>query len=222
MTSFSDSKAAARYAEGPARQVPGFHDLQRMTTILLTEKVPTGGQVLVVGAGGGLELKVFAEAQPTWSFCGVDPSAAMLDQAKIEIGPLAGRVDFHLGLTQDAPSGPFDGATCLLVMHFLTRAERLATLKAIHDRLKPGSPLVLAHRSQSDTAADQDLRRSVMFGHPEGVSVDVLESSVATMKARLTLMFADAEVALLREAGFVAVEMFYSVFGFKGWVAIRP
>jgi tRNA (cmo5U34)-methyltransferase len=220
MNSFSES-TADRYAEGPSRQVPGFRDLQRMATILLAERVPEHGQVLVVGAGGGLELKCFATAQPGWRFCGVDPSEAMLDQAKVELGSLSDRVAFHLGGTETAPEGPFDGATCLLVMHFLTREQRLSTLKAIHQRLKPGAPLVLAHRSLADDAGDQDLRRSVTFAHPEGVADDVVQDAVATMKARLTLMSEDAEVALLREAGFIQVQMFYAVFGFKGWVAIR-
>ncbi len=54
---FSDPQAVARYAEGPPRLVPGFEHLQRMTTLLLAERVPQAGRVLVLGAGGGLELK---------------------------------------------------------------------------------------------------------------------------------------------------------------------
>ncbi len=37
---FSDPEAAARYAEGPLRQVPGYHALQTMTAILLAERAP--------------------------------------------------------------------------------------------------------------------------------------------------------------------------------------
>ena len=38
MAAFSDPEAAARYAEGPPRFVPGFADLHRMTGILLAEQ----------------------------------------------------------------------------------------------------------------------------------------------------------------------------------------
>ena len=55
MSFFSDPDAVARYAEGPVRLVPGFDGLQRMTTLLLRESVPAAGNVLVLGAGGGLE-----------------------------------------------------------------------------------------------------------------------------------------------------------------------
>jgi len=55
------------YAEGPPRQVPGFDSLHRMTIMLLAERVPPQGRVLVHGAGGGLELKAFADTHPAAS-----------------------------------------------------------------------------------------------------------------------------------------------------------
>ena len=66
------------YREGPPRQVPGFASLHRMTTMLLAEAVPGEGRILVLGAGGGLELQAMAQAQPGWRFVGVDPDADML------------------------------------------------------------------------------------------------------------------------------------------------
>jgi hypothetical protein len=80
---FANPPAVARYAEGPPRIVPGFAHLQGMTTLLLAERVPQNGRVLVLGAGGGLELKVFAEAHPDWRFDGVDPSDEMLKLAAL-------------------------------------------------------------------------------------------------------------------------------------------
>jgi tRNA (cmo5U34)-methyltransferase len=56
MDAFSDPQAVARYAENPQRMVPGYADLQRMAGLLLAERAPNDAQVLIVGAGGGLEL----------------------------------------------------------------------------------------------------------------------------------------------------------------------
>ena len=64
---FSDPEAVKHYAEGPPRFVPGFADLHRMTRILLAEQAAQDAQVLVLGAGGGLELKSLAEAEPGWT-----------------------------------------------------------------------------------------------------------------------------------------------------------
>ncbi len=68
--------------------------------------------MLVLGAGGGLELKAFAQANGEWCFDGVDPSAPMLALARQTMGPFAPRASFHEGYVDAAPEGPFDGATC--------------------------------------------------------------------------------------------------------------
>jgi tRNA (cmo5U34)-methyltransferase len=89
---FSNPDAVKHYAEGPPRFVPGFADLHRMTGILLAEQTPQDARVLVLGAGGGLELKALAEAEPGWTFVGVDPAAEMLKLAERTLGPLTTRV----------------------------------------------------------------------------------------------------------------------------------
>ena len=100
------------YLEGPPRQVPGYHSLHRMVAILLAEQLPEKASVLVLGAGGGLEIKALAEAQSDWSFEGVDPAAGMLELAADTVSDYQDRVRFHLGYIEDAPKGPFDAALC--------------------------------------------------------------------------------------------------------------
>jgi tRNA (cmo5U34)-methyltransferase len=70
-----------------------------------------------------------AEAQPTWRFTGVDPSPAMLDLARQTLAPFADRVDLIQGSIDQAPLGPFDGATCLLTLRHLDRDERAADVE---------------------------------------------------------------------------------------------
>lgn len=223
MSSFSDPQAVARYAEGPVRQVPGLLALHQMTTLLLAERVPTGGHVLVVGAGGGLELKTFAEAHAEWRFVAVDPSAEMLNLARSNLGSHASRVEFHEGYTDTASTGPFDGATCLLTLHFLSLEERRRTLAEIHRRLRPGAPLVVAHHSfpQSEPDKARWLDRYAAFAAASGISVTNARNAAAAIGSRLPLLAPDQELALLQETGFSEIELFYAAFSFKGWVAYR-
>lgn len=223
MSSFSDPRAVARYAEGPVRQVPGFHALQRMAALLLAERVPHDGSVLVLGAGGGLELKVFADAQAGWRFVGVDPSIEMLDLARTTLGPLASRVEFHAGYIDTAPAGPFDGATCLLTLHFLTADERLRTLKDLAQRMKPGAPLVVAHHSfpQGETEKTRWLERYAAYAAASGVPLSDAKNAIAAIGNRLPLLSPEQDAVLLQAAGFDGAELFYAGFTFKGWVASR-
>lgn len=145
MSSFGDPKAIVGYAENASRRVPGLTDIHRMSALLLAESTPPNGRVLVVGAGGGMELKFFAQSFEGWRFDGVDPSAEMLNLAKTNLGLLVSRVQLHHGYVEAAPSGPFDAASCLLTLHFTTEAERYRTLREIHARLKPGGVFVAMH-----------------------------------------------------------------------------
>jgi len=224
LSSFSDPHLVARYAEGPVRQVPGFHGLKRMAWLLLVEAVPDDGAVLVLGAGGGLELKAFADAQPGWRFTGVDPSADMLALARTTLGPLASRAVLVEGYIDDAPAGPFDGATCLLTLHFLTAEQRLHTLIEMRRRLKPGAPFVVAHHSfpQADGDKTRWLARYAAFGAASGIPAADAANAAVAISARLPLLSPEQDEALLREAGFTHVEMFYAAFTFRGWVARAP
>lgn len=221
LSTFSDPQVVARYAEGPVRLVPGLHALQQMAALLLAEVVPENGHVLVLGAGGGLELKVFAERQPDWRFVGVDPSAEMLKLASVTLGSLASRVDLHEGYIDTAPNGPFDGATCLLTLHFLTAQQRLRTLTKLRRRLRPGAPFIAAHHSfpQADGAKARWLGRHAAFAVSSGIPEHSAKNAIDAVSSRLPVLTPEEDVALLREAGFDAVELFYAGFTFKGWVA---
>jgi tRNA (cmo5U34)-methyltransferase len=224
LPSFSDPQAVARYAESPVKLVPGFHSLQEMASILLAERVGATGRVLVLGAGGGLELKLFAERHPDWRFLGVDPSAEMLALARTTLGPLASHVDFHEGYIDTAPAELFDAATCLLTLHFVPAAERLRTLVELRRRLKPGAPLVVAHHSfpHSEGEKARWLKRYAAFSVASGVSTASADKAIEAIGARLPILSPEEDEALLREAGFSAVELFYAGFTFKGWVAYAP
>jgi tRNA (cmo5U34)-methyltransferase len=218
---FSDPQAVARYAEGPARFVPGLVDLHRMTAILLAERAPQDARILVLGAGGGLELKAFAEAHPGWTFEGVDPAAEMLKLAARTLGPLASRVRLHEGYIDDAPEGPFDAATCLLTLHFLPPEERRRTAIEIRRRLKPGAPFVAAHASFPQEGSERALwlSRYAAFAIASGTDPDRAQNARAAVEAHLNFVAPEQDEAILRDADFSDVSLFYAAFTWRGWVA---
>lgn len=209
------------YAEGAFRQVPGLAGLHRMTELLLAERVPETGRVLVLGAGGGIELNNLAKTHAGWHFDGVDPSESMLEAARVATAEFGDRVALHRGTIEVAPDGPFDGATSLLVFHFIPLQERLETLKGLHRRLKPGAPLVLAHMSFPQDAASRDIwmRRHAAFAISNGVDPAQAESGRQAMLERLHLLSPEAEETMLAEAGFTGASLFFAGFDFRGWVA---
>ncbi len=218
---FSDSRAVARYAEGPPRIVPGFADLHRMITLLLMERVSKTARILVLGAGGGLELKAFAQAYPDWTFDGVDPAAEMLALAEQTLGPLMSRIQLHPGYIDVAPEGPFDAATCLLTLHFVTADERRRTALEVHRRLNPGAPFVVVHMSIPQGKREREiwLSRYAAFAIGPDVEREKTEAARAAVMSHLNILTPEQDEKILRDAGFSEVSLFYVGFTFRGWVA---
>ncbi len=207
------------YASTTARLVPGFADMHRMAAVLLAERTPEDGRVLVVGAGGGAELATFTRLHPGWRFDGIDPSAEMIRAAVATLGASSERVTFHRGYVDAAPMGPFDAATCLLTLHFTTASERQRTLRAIHDRLRPGAPFVVAHLSfGQDEERDLWLARYAAFATSSGVDAAKAAAGAAAIRDRLEILSPERDAALIAEAGFVQASTFYVGLCFRGWV----
>lgn len=220
LSAFADPEAVARYTEGPPRFVPGYDALHRMTGILLAERAPPDAKVLVLGAGGGLELKAMAQAHPRWRFVGVDPSEEMLNLAAGTLGPLAARVELVRGYIEDAPAGPFDGAACLLTLHFLGEAERQRTAEDIRRRLKPGAAFVAAHGSIPKARSERSvwLSRYAAFAIASGADEEQVEQARAAVDASANLLDPAQDEAVLRAAGFRDVSLFYAAFTWRGWI----
>ena len=221
---FSDPTFVAKYVEkGPPAFVPGHSGLLQATGVLLAERAPPNGQILIVGAGGGLDTRALALAQPGWRFTGVDPAAKMLDLARRvlsdDVNP---RVDLIEGGVEAAPEGPFDGATLVLVLGLIPDdGSKLNLLREIHRRLVPGSAFVLVDRCDSadNPKFDRNIDRYIAYATASGVDPETLKSANASHRGNSSMATAARDEALLAEAGFNDIETFYYAINWHGWVA---
>ena len=226
---FRDEEFVTKYvSQGPACFVPGFEALHRMGAILLAESVPTDGKLLLLGAGGGHELTRLASHEAGWRFCAVDPSEQMLSAARYRMDQQghARRVEWVCGLIEDAPSGPFDAATCLLVLHFVPdNGAKLDTLRSIRRRLKPGAPLILVDLCM-DRSAPEFGRAVDLYGEYAsltGADPDDVEQTTGRIReGHLNSVSPERNVSLFDEAGFVETELFYAGFSWRGWLMRNP
>ncbi|MEM9496264.1 MAG: class I SAM-dependent methyltransferase [Pseudomonadota bacterium] len=222
---YADKTFAEKYAKGsPSQFVPGYFTMQRMAAQLIREVAGASAEVLVLGAGGGMEIAAFGECEPGWRFFGVDPSPEMLDEARkvVEDAGLSGRVQFLEGYIPEAPAGPFDAATSMLTLHFLKDdGKKLEALKAVRDRLKPNAPFILVDLCLDKTAADYDARRDryAQFALNAGANPDDVARTRGRLKDVLNTVSAERDVELLREANFNDIELFYAGLSWRGWIA---
>ena len=221
---FVEPEQVKRYIEqGPPAFAPGHAGMLQMIGVLLAEAMPDDGQLLVVGAGGGLETRYLAGVEPNWRFIGVDPASAMLDMARTVAGPVAGdRLTLIEGTVVEAPAGPFDAATCILVLGLIADdGGKLALLDEVRRRLKPDAPFILVDQCIDRSAPDVERRldRYARYALRSGVNADTVAHAKAAIGTLESIVPARRNDALLNEAGFHDAEVFYVGMAWRGWIA---
>lgn len=205
-----------------------YEQLFAMAYAYLRSTLNVNADLLIVGAGTGMEICAFGEQSRRWHFTGVDPSAEMLSIARDKIArrEMEFRVKLFRGYTHDLPDAPvFDGATCILVMHFLPDdGAKLELLRSISKRLKSGAPLVLVdafgdRNSESFARTVEAWKTYVKAKGVEPQSVD--EGFSGQILKRIQFVPEERIIGLLDEAGFEKPYRFYTGFLYGGWLALK-
>jgi tRNA (cmo5U34)-methyltransferase len=218
---------ARNYDEGIRVAGLGYNVLHDLTGALLGSLLPAQAQVLVVGAGTGEEIVQLGTRYPGWCFTGIDPSAEMLAVARQRIAEagLTDRVTLHVGTVDGLPMDDrYDAATLLLVMHFLPDdGAKLALLRGIAERLRPGAPLVLADLHGDLESAGSKLRLEAWRQRQvnRGIAANNIEEMFRQLPQSVYFIPERRLEALLAEAGFTGVERFFQALLFGGWIARR-
>lgn len=221
-----DEEHAAVY-DSQFGNMAAIRDSLQLVARLALAPLPADAHILCAGAGTGTEVLTLAAANPGWRFCLAEPAPAMLAIArkKIEAAGLTDRCTFHEGYVDALPAGEdHDGATSLLVSHFLTEAtEREAYFRDIAVRLKPGASLVNA-----DLAAD---RSDPGFDPLMDVWLTGINASnmAAEQRNKYRENFGKAFAvhapnhieAMMQAAGFTAPVQIYQGMLIRGWQATR-
>ena len=217
----------SRYRE-MQKALPGVNSLYRLMLAQLETALPTGGAVLVVGAGGGREVEALCNSDVPFKVTGVDPSQDMLDIARWYAKQSARPGDAKLVQGTAADAGPpedgFDTATSLLVMHFLPDDDgengKRAYLTGIRENMKPGSMLIhtdisFGSRDELEDIKPTFLRHAILAG----IAEDAIKGG-PDMIATLPIISPQRTEQLLQECGFEKTQLFFKSLWYHGWIAL--
>jgi tRNA (cmo5U34)-methyltransferase len=205
-----------------------YEPMFAMAYSCLRPLVRDDARLLIVGAGTGMEICTFGQHSPHWDMTGVDPSGEMLAIAKKKIDEkrLSNPISLFKGYTHDLPETcDYDGATCILVMHFLPDdGSKLRLLESIGRRLKSGSPLILV--DGFGVRDSEPFNRTVSawktFVKARGVDPQAVEDGFGgQIFKRLQFVPEERIETLLDQAGFERPSRFFTSFLYGGWIAIK-
>jgi ubiquinone/menaquinone biosynthesis C-methylase UbiE len=152
--------------------------------------IRSGERILDVGCGPGrLAIVAGTAAGPAGEICGIDPAPEMVALARRKAARASVKARFEVGVIEALPfpGDHFDVVLSSLMLHHLPDEVKRRGLAEIHRVLKPGGRLV-----------------AVDFGATPGDGVGHL---LCVLRLRTGWDHAERLRAMLREAGFDAVEM---------------
>lgn len=212
------------YAAIAEQFIPGRRAIFVIVEASLHELLPQGpAKILVVGAGGGEEILRLGEHNPDWSFVGVDTHEPMVEVARKRLAqtPVGARSRVETTTIDALDDDGFDAATCILTAHFVPDdGSKLAFLKAIHKRLKPGAPLAIVDGVGVAGEPKTELLRRIWTRHAvrNGVSEEVARSNAENFK-NVAVVSEEREQELLASAGFDRLTPIFRGLAIKGWLA---
>lgn len=222
-----DKDLSAEYERGIRRTLPSYDAMLRLAQAFLQHHLPNQANILIVGVGSGNELLHFSEANDLWQFMALDPSQDMLDitTAKLQQQQLQHRVTLlNDTLLTASLNQKFDGATCLLVLHFIKdRQQQIATLQQLANQLKPGAPFIIVCKcgvqGSEQTEQQFDLWRAYWL---QNTKLTTTQVNKMEQQIRALGFISEQEMfALLEEAGFEKISRFFSTTLFCGWTCYK-
>lgn len=223
-----NQERANQYDFDIRKAIPGYEALHRMAQDLLENSLSSSANLLVVGSGTGMELVNYSRQNPQWLLTGIDPSSEMMTIAQQQLAnhKLLEKVSLYNGYLDTLPEIEiFDGATLILVMHFLPDdGSKLNLLKNVASHLKVGAELIVADL-YGDQSADyfakfkqawqtlyfKQLDETARVKAEENFEISINNSIYFVPEIRI--------IELLNLAGFSCVAKFYNAFLFGGWTA---
>lgn len=108
--------------------------------------IRTGHRVLDLGCGTATLTILAKQAQPDAQIIGLDGDQRILEIARAKVAKAGLVIALDRGMAYDLPyaANSFDRVLCSLVIHHLTRANKLRALKEVMRVLKPGGELHVA------------------------------------------------------------------------------
>jgi tRNA (cmo5U34)-methyltransferase len=150
---------------------------------------------------------------------------AIADQKIVGCG-LSDRVELFKGYTDDLPEGRlFDGATCILVMHFLSDdGAKLRLLRSISQRLESGAPVVLVDDFGDPQSGEfwRTVEAWKLYVKAKGADPQFVDEGFRDQILKRIQFVPEGRILeLLSEAGFEKPSRFFTAFLYGGWVAIK-
>ena len=212
--------------------IPGYGSLARLAVALLassTAAAASGAEILVAGCGTGSELLEAVAQRPDWQLTALDPSAAMLAEARQKLGERPG-IHWQQSTVEALQEQPgngqrFAGALAVLVLQSLPDdGRKLAFLSALARSLQPGAQLVLVDLMQTALPSLEGQIAAAWAGFQRASGLEpgaTLAAGLDNLSDGLHPIGLARLTSLVNAAGFGDPARVFQALGFEGFLLQR-
>ena len=209
------------YDEEIEKIIPGYRALHDISHHILKTALPDDAYVLVGGSGTGKESIDYALENPGWKITGFDIAEEMIKKAssKIEQNGLSSRIELVHGGINKIMQENFDGATSLLVAHFIPKEEKENFIKEISFRLKPGAKFIIADVCDDSNSGKFEEFLSVWESFQlQTREKKEVEEMFKHVRNNLNNITVEETIPLLSSCGFTKIHHFWKSLLINGFV----
>lgn len=216
------NRIAEEYDQNRRRFLPCFDEFYQKTTAFLLSSLPAPRRVLDLGAGTGLLSFFWRERCPGAEYVLTDVAEDMLQVARKRFDGAENVRYLTMDYSRQLPQGPFDAVISALSVHHLEDAEKQALFRRIYEALPEGGVFV----NYDQFCAQTPLLSRWYDSYWEGQLAEsgLTEHDLALWRERRKLdreCSVEAEVEMLRESGFPAVQCVYACQKFAVLAAVK-
>lgn len=214
------------YGQKISTKIAGYFLLYELTSKLMSVSLHKEEEksILIVGAGGGQELLALG-VDTKWSFMAVDSSKPMLELAKSRTEHLNNPIRFQqLEWQEFSSTEQFDGATCLLVLHFIKGIDnKRKFLLNVANHLNPDAPFLVAaiFGDSNSTSFEIQMAAWKQYMCANGVSEQEFLEFAENFGKGTEVISDQQMVELLHECGFTDISRYFGSFLIQGFYCRR-
>lgn len=216
---FHSEVVVASYDDHIRKLIPGYELVHQQIEAILSTELPETAHILVVGCGTGYELSYLLQQHPNWTFTAIDPSAAMLGQARKHLASIGveQRVQFIQCTIQELDQqNTYDAALAILVAHFIPEPQKSDFFQAIYHNLKAGGIVLTYDLMQPE--GENELKVMQKMAQQTGLSVQQSENMMARLQQDFFLISVENLNELLTKVGFKQHKIYSQIMNYYGFL----
>lgn len=218
-----DENVARIFDQHVRQSVPFYEEIHRLVTELATRSVIPHSTVCDVGTSTGEAIWRLHKrlGDKSISYLGIDASPAMIAVARQRLAQ-ASNVTLVQAKVQDVCLPPTAVCLCVLTLGFIASTERGTVLTQLHSSLQPRGRLILVEKVESDNIEFREACEWCLedFKLRNGLTLDEVAAKRDSIRGVLIPLALNQNIALLKQAGFEAVDVFFAWMNFVGLTAL--